>query len=138
MDKSFVDRIFKKNKVFYSHDCGFNPDKIAKDQTTLDNLTVLATSKTNKGKRFVALIEYKHYPFIGSQFHIEKDQYERVNDNAILSRNHMNIKFTHDMMMNFVAPLREQALNIMDVDSWVLGFSSMKQPLLKSEFFYHE
>jgi hypothetical protein len=81
-------------------------------------------------------MEYKSYPFYGVQFHIEKDQFERKNDNKFLSRDPDNIRFTHTFMMNFVEKLRPLAKGVLDIPVKVLGFSSKNRALVDSLFYY--
>lgn len=137
MNQDLVNSVFFKG-LYYSHKCGFLVEKVIKEKKNLKQFSIMAVSKNNKGKKFIALVEFKDYPFIGTQFHLEKFQYERGAKYQFISRDFINIKFSHEVIMNFVAPLREQAKNILDVDSWVLGFSSSKLTLRKSGFDSHE
>jgi hypothetical protein len=70
---------------FYYHSHGFDPEKLTKISNFNDNINILATSKTNNGREFVAIYEHTIYPWIGTQFHPEKVIYEH-NEHLKLSK----------------------------------------------------
>ena len=69
------DNLNNKINSFFSHNYGFLKSTFSNSQ--LPGLYyLLATSRNRKGKELVALVENKQYPFILSQFHVEKNPYE--------------------------------------------------------------
>lgn len=70
---------------FYYHSHGFDPKKMVQNEKFKEEITILATSKTEDGKEFIAIYEHNMYPWIGTQFHPEKVIYEH-NENLKLSK----------------------------------------------------
>ena len=60
------------NVVTHFHELGFHT--LSKDLSK--EIRIVATDKDNNGESFITAIEYKDYPFYGSQFHPEQPKHE--------------------------------------------------------------
>lgn len=69
----------------YSHSCGFIPQDLTSNKVFNDNIVITSTAFEADGKEFVNTLEWKNYPFFGTQFHPEKSIYIRM-QNYVISR----------------------------------------------------
>ena len=71
------EKTFKKLKskkcTMNNHKLGITPAKMKKNKRVHAFYKNVGTSKDRKGKEFVAIIEARHYPFWGVQWHPERD-----------------------------------------------------------------
>lgn len=65
----------KKNITYNHHTFGIKPDLFKTDTKLAAMFTPTSVSYDNNGKAFVASMESKKYPFFGTQFHPEKQQF---------------------------------------------------------------
>lgn len=72
IDSDLVDKAFSNGYLYYSHICGFDPIKLANDPAFQKEGIITGTSISKNGKKFVAMVEHKSYPFIALQWHPEK------------------------------------------------------------------
>ena len=56
-----------------NHKLGITPEKMKKNKRVNAFYKNVGTSKDRKGREFVAIIEARHYPFYGVQWHPERD-----------------------------------------------------------------
>lgn len=69
--------VFATKSIYYTHSCGIRTTSFNKNAKLTENFNLLATSSSKKGINFVASMEHKKYPFIGNQWHPEKNLFER-------------------------------------------------------------
>ena len=95
--------MFKKNErqkmenyklFYYFHDHGFAPERVKNVKGFKENIEVLSTSRTKKGRQFISMFRHRKFPWFATQFHPEKIIYEheeklnilKTNDNFKISR----------------------------------------------------
>ena len=84
------------NYTYNSHKYSLDPKKLETDAKFGDFWTVTSTSKDFKGTTFIASMEAKNYPIMGTQFHPEKATqiwYEGVGINHTWQSTKMNRYF---------------------------------------------
>jgi hypothetical protein len=86
------------------------------------HVDILATSTATDGREFVAIAEFKKYPFFLTQYHIEKEQFENKIAYDFLNRTPEKIRLAFTMLMEFVEPLRELAIPRQDTPIEALQF----------------
>lgn len=106
MDKDLVEKGWNNGYLYYSHNCGFDPSKLLKNDEFNKNAIVTATSISKTGKKFVAMVEHNKYPFFANQWHPEKTQFERLGP-TYLSRDADTVRFTSDFIMTVVDGTRD-------------------------------
>ena len=74
--KKQISEMESEQMFYFNHTHGFDPEKIKENDRLRENINILATSSTNSGREFVAMYEHSVYPWIGTQFHPEKDTFE--------------------------------------------------------------
>tara|TARA_Y100000389_G_scaffold205058_1_gene262564 strand:+ start:11007 stop:12026 length:1020 start_codon:yes stop_codon:yes gene_type:complete len=64
----------RRNKcTMNNHKLGITPEKFERNKKVNSFYNIVGTSTDRKGREFVAIIEAKHYPFWGVQWHPERD-----------------------------------------------------------------
>ena len=61
------------NSTMNNHKLGITPKKNEKNKKVHAFYKIVGTSKDRKGREFVAIIEARHYPFWGVQWHPERN-----------------------------------------------------------------
>lgn len=74
LDKKTLTKITKKKSTLNNHMLGISPHKFNKNHLLSQFYKIVGTSKDRKGKEFVAIIEGRHYPFYGVQWHPERSE----------------------------------------------------------------
>ena len=75
----------------------------------LQSVLNLGTSTADNGMTFVALVEHQTYPFFGSQFHPEKNQFERGQATATLDKSTPTIQFLASVIIELAARVQATA-----------------------------
>jgi gamma-glutamyl hydrolase len=69
--------------TYLNHYHGIAPQSFITFKNLSDTYEVLSTMKDKSGTSFVGIVEAKHYPIYGAQFHPEKNMYEWLYPSAI-------------------------------------------------------
>ena len=68
---------------YFHHKHGFDLEKCALDDEFTDNFDILAYMRTTDNKDIITMVQHKRYPFIGTQFHPEKIQFEHYDKSEL-------------------------------------------------------
>ena len=66
-------KLKNKNCTMNNHKLGITPKKMKQNKKVDSFYKIVGTSKDRKGREFVAIIEARHYPFWGVQWHPERN-----------------------------------------------------------------
>ena len=75
LSPSIKDYLESKDVNYFNHHYGFTVKNFKKNKGLHDNFNVVASYQRN-GEKYVAIIQHKKYPIIGTQFHPEKILFE--------------------------------------------------------------
>lgn len=116
-----AESVFKTKSIYYTHSCGIRTTSFNKNQKLTENFNLLATSTSRKGINFVASIEHTKYPFIGNQWHPEKNLYERSKSYDFVDRNRPVLDLSQRLIATFVKNIREKGnpKQLKDIDPTV-------------------
>ena len=67
------DKLRRKKCTMNNHKLGITPQKMKNNKKVHSFYKIIGTSKDRKGRDFVAIIEARHYPFWGVQWHPERN-----------------------------------------------------------------
>lgn len=130
LDQTNLEYVFNNGYVLYDHNCGFTPDAFNKSDAFKKGF-VVGTSTADNGKEFVSIVEDKKYPFFASQFHPEKNQFERVEVNSFLDKSTETISFLSQIIQTLVDRVRSNASSYNNIPETLLPyFSTLHTPLL--------
>ena len=73
IDNNTYKKLRSKKCTMNNHKLGITPSKMKKNKRVHAFYKNVGTSKDRKGREFVAIIEARHYPFWGVQWHPERD-----------------------------------------------------------------
>ncbi|PIK45365.1 hypothetical protein BSL78_17786 [Apostichopus japonicus] len=97
----------KTKAVTYNfHDYSVTPTNFSNSEALKDNFNIVATSQTDNGKEFIAMMEGKKYPFYAVQFHPEKPIFEWSLDTN-LKHDEVSIKTSQYLANFFVSEARK-------------------------------
>ncbi|XP_071813550.1 gamma-glutamyl hydrolase-like isoform X2 [Apostichopus japonicus] len=97
----------KTKAVTYNfHDYSVTPTNFSNSEGLKDNFNIVATSQTDNGKEFIAMMEGKKYPFYAVQFHPEKPIFEWSLDTN-LKHDEVSIKTSQYLANFFVSEARK-------------------------------
>ena len=100
-----------------------------------NTLMMTGTAYDKHGKEFVATVEHRRYPFFGTQYHPEKNQFERSREMAVLKRDKLTMQFHRDYVMQAVEMARPFSRELGDVPVWVKSFFASN---FRSEKYPHQ
>jgi gamma-glutamyl hydrolase len=135
--KERIDRVFAKGNIYYEHNCGFTPEKLKANAAFMKAAMITSTSASTAGKTFVASIESKKYPIYGTQFHPEKNQFERLGITT-LKRDLDTIKFNSDIIKFTVQGTRDHAVPLSSISGTVRKYFSSYHVPIKPGYSYYE
>lgn len=121
--------IFSKNRVYYWHGFGVNPEnlKLPKYDKLREEVNFLGTSRQGENHDQIeleTLLEHKKYPIFATQFHPEKAQFERGDQIRFLDRSPEFIRFSFEMALNFVEIARSGMKHDRIDPEWIKPFFS--------------
>lgn len=73
LDFNTYNNIIKRKCTLNNHMLGISPSKMKNNPVLNDFYKIVGTSEDRNGKKFVAIIEARHYPFYGVQWHPERN-----------------------------------------------------------------
>ena len=73
IDDETLRKLRKNKSTMNNHKLGITPEKFKNNKKVSEFYNIIGTSIDRKGREFVAIIEAKHYPFWGVQWHPERD-----------------------------------------------------------------
>ena len=86
LDTKLVQDVFGKEKIYFSHHLGYDPEEVKNHAVLGKDINILGTSVSKNGKEFVSIVEHKSYPFYGVEWNPEKTQYEKLSYYGFLDR----------------------------------------------------
>lgn len=101
--------VFQKGNLVYDHSCGYHSEKIIKNPRFTDVMYLTGTSRDKDDQSFAAIIEHKDYPFFASQFHPEKNQFERLT-NVPHPKDRETIDFNGAIITEIVERVKHRAI----------------------------
>jgi gamma-glutamyl hydrolase len=90
--KETQEAVYSKPIAYYYHSEGISVEHMKKFGELNSSVRVLATSRNDKGKEFVAIAESTKYPFWFTQFHPEKHQFEKRRSYSTMDRSPKTIQ----------------------------------------------
>lgn len=127
--KSLKMNVETKPLAFFNHKYAITPKLIKHNNFLRRDIDILTTSEIN-GEEFVTMIKHKKYPFIGTQFHPEKIQYEHrstLQTNASFA----GVEFSHKLAMLFFEEVSKNE-NEMDNQNQLEALLIFNYPLYKT------
>ena len=127
--KTLKRNIETKPLAFFNHKYAITPSLISQNNFLRKNINILTTSEIS-GEEFVTMIKHKKYPFMGTQFHPEKIQYEHrstLQTNASFA----GIEFSHKLAMLFFEEVSKNQ-NEMDNQNQLEALLIFNYPLYKT------
>lgn len=100
--------VFAERSIYYTHSCGIRSASFKKNTKLMESFNLLATSVSKNQFEFAACIEHKKYPFIGNQWHPEKNLYERSKSYAFVDRNRPVLELSQTLISKFVSDIRKK------------------------------
>lgn len=104
-----IPSFFEKEAIaLQAHHNGFEPSAFETNSGLKETFNVLATSLDKEGQEFVSIIEAKEYPFYGTQFHPEKNQFEWQQKqythslNGIIANSYLSWFFVNETKRNHI------------------------------------
>lgn len=95
--------------MIYSHANGITPGDFEQTKLIDSKAKMLATSVADNGMEYVAIFENKIYPFFATQFHPEKNQFEKKERNfSNLNRSKATIDVTSGFIIELVNLSRDK------------------------------
>ena len=73
LDKETFNKIANKKSTLNNHKLGLSKQKFLRNNQISSFYNIIGTSRDRKNREFVAIIEAKHYPFYGVQWHPERN-----------------------------------------------------------------
>lgn len=73
IDKMTLKKITKQKSTLNNHKLGLSKQKFLRNKNISNFYNIVGTSQDRKKREFVAIIEAKHYPFYGVQWHPERN-----------------------------------------------------------------
>lgn len=73
IDNMTLRKITKQKSTLNNHKLGLSKQKFLRNKNISNFYNIVGTSKDRKKREFVAIIEAKHYPFYGVQWHPERN-----------------------------------------------------------------
>lgn len=133
---SLLSRTLPSPNLYYWHTWAIDyPTLSLPEYTPIHNhLLILAHSCTGDNhdeRKYVAMCEHRIYPVMGTQFHPEKTQFERLENNAFLDRSEDSVRFVSELAMMFVNIARKNP-NMQDYKSypdWLKPMFSFNMPI---------
>eukprot|EP00033_Pygsuia_biforma_P002643 GCRY01002923.1.p1 GENE.GCRY01002923.1~~GCRY01002923.1.p1 ORF type:complete len:375 (-),score=31.91 GCRY01002923.1:11-1009(-) len=104
------------------HDLGILPKTFEDSQFLSEFFTVLSTNVDRKNKPFVSMIEGKHYPFYGLQWHPEKNAFEWC-PREDLPHSATGVRATQEIADFFISEARRHSADDPAKDKRVDAFS---------------
>jgi imidazoleglycerol phosphate synthase glutamine amidotransferase subunit HisH len=101
-------KVYKKKVFYYYHHEGLTFEHYQKENLEKE-FNLLATSTAANGKRFVALMEGKDMPIYLTQFHPEKNQFEKIDHLNNLDRSSSTLRLMSSYMWRFIGLIKEQS-----------------------------
>lgn len=115
LDQKVCAAALETGNLYYTHNDGFIPEKLAADELFQENCMITGTSVSKHGVEFVALVEHKKYPFFAHQYHPEKTQFERIGP-VWLKRDPNSIRFVFDFITTIVDQVRKYGKALVNID----------------------
>lgn len=119
------------NPFFFNHENGFIESHFARNEYLRNNYHVIATATTKHktNQRIVAVIENKHYPIFGVQFHPEKNKYEH-HASVIANREQETLELCDQMANMFLSQIKKgRNRKMLQLQNWILQERSMRYTL---------
>ena len=98
--------VWKTNAMYYTHSCGIRASSFHANSQLSAGFKLLGTSKNAKGVEFVASVEHKKYPFWATQWHPEKNMFERAEAYSFLDRSGTTLELMHSIINTFTQDIR--------------------------------
>jgi len=137
LGKSNIDKVFGLGNIYFSHHCGFTPEKLKGSSAFMAEAEITSVSANDQGAMFVANVESKAYPFYGSQWHAEKNQFERLGIRDLV-RDIDTIRFNREIIRKIIEGTKPHAVPIGKVPGVVRKYFSTYQIMIKPGFNYYE
>jgi gamma-glutamyl hydrolase len=131
LNQNNLNYVFDNGFVFYDHNCGISPKSYFANQNLTENTKLLATSFTDAGVEFVTMLEDKKYPFYATQWHPEKNMFERGPAYAFLDKSTPTVQFLSDIIQTLIDKVRQTAKPLSDIPKSIWPYFSIYQtPLM--------
>lgn len=127
LNKSDMDYVFDNGYVFYDHNCGVSREDFFKYSKLDQNAMITAVSFNDKNVEFIAMAEDRKYPFFATQWHPEKNQFERGPLNEWLDKSTTTIKFLSEVIQELVDRVRSTSRTLEQIPMGVRPYFSMYQ-----------
>ena len=115
-DKTLVEDVASLGNVYFSHKYSVLFEAYQKYLSDQFLLTSTSRAKNPQHERFVSSMEHVKYPIFGTQYHPEKNQYERKPGNMTkLRRDMKTMQFMRDYIIDIVSmarPFSEKRKNV--------------------------
>lgn len=100
-------KIFRQDSMYYTHGCGIKKTEFDKNEKFKAAFNLLGTSYSKKGVEFAAIIEHKTWPIWASQWHAEKNLFERGELYSFLDRSSEVTALMRKIAAKFVGSVRQ-------------------------------
>lgn len=127
LNKDDMNYVFDQGYVFYDHNCGVDIDHFFQYPKANQNAMVTGVSKNDMGVEFIAMAEDRKYPFFATQWHPEKNQFERGPDNAWLDKSSITIRFLSEIIQEVIDRVRPTSRTLDQIPMSVRPYFSMYQ-----------
>lgn len=108
LSKKFQIKKYKEPIFYYFHHDGLTVEHFHKEKLDKE-FNLLASSKAANGKVFVALMEGKNIPIYLTQFHPEKNQFEKIEYLNGLDRSPSTLKLLSSYIWRFTGLIRKKS-----------------------------
>lgn len=125
LNKELRDRVWGNSKIYFFNACGLSLENFDKTLTETAYLTSFAYDKN--GRAFVTSMEHKTLPIYATQWHPEKNQFEKLGFFDWVPKDAQNLRMMRDMAFVMVDKVRDQAKALNDVDPLVRQYFSLYQ-----------
>jgi len=108
ISRNLAIRTYKQPVFYYYHHDGLTTEHFTREGLGKE-FNLLATSKAANGKEFVALMEAKSIPLYLTQFHPEKNQFEKREFSNQLDRSPGTLKLLSSFIWRFTGLIRKRS-----------------------------
>ena len=131
--------VFSQRDLVYHHKFGITPEGFAGQRLISSKAKMLATSAADNGKEYVAIYENRIYPFFATQFHPEKNQFEKKAESFTnLDRSKVTINVASGFiteLVNLSRELRDYEIGDLDmIGKAYRAFNFIRFPYLGEYF----